>query len=93
MEELLHIDNTWGLCYDMVRYLGDGARTRKIDALLLTYGTHSTFSLSIASSRLPLGDAGIIETTVAMMNKDPHPLDFDVQALRVLGNLCIDRGK
>ncbi|KAI8335826.1 armadillo-type protein [Chlamydoabsidia padenii] len=43
------------------------------------------------SSRLPLGDAGIIETTVALINKDPHPIDFDVQALRVLGNLCIDR--
>ncbi|KAI8098575.1 armadillo-type protein [Halteromyces radiatus] len=43
------------------------------------------------SVRIPLGEAGIIEATTALLKKIPHPIEFDIQALRILGNLSIDR--
>ncbi|CAO3587697.1 unnamed protein product [Absidia cylindrospora] len=69
--QLSNLNETWPLCTDLVRYLGDSGRN--------------------SSVRLPLGEAGIIETVAQLLMKDAHPTDFDVQAMRVLGNLSIDR--
>ncbi|ORZ16864.1 armadillo-type protein [Absidia repens] len=69
--QLSTLNETWTLCTDLVRYLGDSARNPSV--------------------RLPLGEAGIIQTVTQLLMKDAHPTDFDVQAMRVLGNLSIDR--
>ncbi|CAO3625455.1 unnamed protein product [Cunninghamella blakesleeana] len=47
-------------------------------------------SVRTVSVRDPFGNAGIINSVATLMKKTPHPIVFDVQALRILGNLSID---
>lgn len=46
----------------------------------------------IASVRSPLGEANITETLATLLKSSPS-VDFQLQSLRVLGNLCFDHGK
>jgi hypothetical protein len=47
----------------------------------------------LASLRSPLGDSGIIENLAGLLNEaSGKQLEFQIQALRVLGNLCFDNG-
>ncbi|KAI9364191.1 armadillo-type protein [Pilaira anomala] len=45
--------------------------------------------LRTASVRSPLGEANIIETLTTLLQSSPS-VDFQLQSLRVLGNLCFD---
>ncbi|KAK4514550.1 uncharacterized protein ATC70_002148 [Mucor velutinosus] len=48
-------------------------------------------ALRTASLRSPLGDSGIIETLAGLLNETSgRQFHFQIQALRVLGNLCFD---
>ncbi|KAF1802814.1 armadillo-type protein [Mucor lusitanicus] len=48
-------------------------------------------ALRTASLRSPLGDSGIIENLAGLLNEaSGKQLHFQIQALRVLGNLCFD---
>lgn len=47
-----------------------------------------------ASLRTPLGNAQVIECLSKLLEKvSGQQPDFQLQALRVLGNLCFDNGK
>jgi hypothetical protein len=48
----------------------------------------------LATVRTPLGDSGIIEILSDLLKiASGQQPNFQVQALRVLGNLCFDNGK
>jgi hypothetical protein len=51
--------------------------------------------INIASVRSPLGNSNIIEILSKLLETASvrQQVDFEVQALRVLGNLCFDNGK
>ncbi|KAI9304355.1 armadillo-type protein [Cunninghamella echinulata] len=42
------------------------------------------------SVRAPFGNEGIIDSVANLMKRTPHSILFDLQALRILGNLSID---
>lgn len=51
------------------------------------------YCIRVASLRSPLGDSGIIESLAGLLNEaSGKQLYFQIQALRVLGNLCFDNG-
>lgn len=48
----------------------------------------------IASVRTPLGEANIIESlSTLLQSTSGQQVEFQLQSLRVLGNLCFDHGK
>lgn len=48
----------------------------------------------LATVRTPVGDSGIIESLSDLLKiTSGQQLNFQIQALRVLGNLCFDNGK
>lgn len=57
------------------------------------YFKYSGINTLLASLRSPLGDSGIIENLAGLLNEaSGKQLEFQIQALRVLGNLCFDHG-
>lgn len=49
--------------------------------------------ICLASVRSPLGNANIIESLSKLLEAAAgQQIDFQVQTLRVLGNLCFDHG-
>ena len=54
---------------------------------------YTTLTLSTASWRLPLGQAGLIGFGSSVLVADGASDDLKVQALRLIGNACADRGK
>ncbi|KAI8061183.1 armadillo-type protein [Gongronella butleri] len=59
--------------------------------LIVRLTEHIGNAVRAPAPRLPLGESGVIDEIALLLKHADRPTDYCIQALRVLGNICIDQ--